>query len=70
MNDNKPEKPAAVILIEAAIQALRQQGITSAYALAKALNEQGITTPRGCRWHAIQVHRIIANGTTERSHPK
>ena len=62
MNDNKP---AAVILIEAAIHSLRQQGITAAYGIAKGLNERGITTPRGCRWHAIQVQRIIANGTTE-----
>jgi hypothetical protein len=54
------------MLIEAAIQTLRQRGITPAYALAKALNEQGITTPDGSRWCAIQVHRIIANGTTER----
>jgi hypothetical protein len=70
MNDNKPEKPAAVILIEAAIGALRQRGITSAYGIAKALNEQGITTPRGCQWHAIQVQRIMANGTTERARPR
>ena len=46
------------------INALRQQGITSAYGLAEALNEQGITTPRGCRWHAIQVQWIIATGMT------
>ena len=44
------------------INALRQQGITSAYGLAEALNEQGITTPRGSRWHAIQVQWIIAKG--------
>ena len=70
MNDNKPEKPAALILIEVAIDALRRQDITSAYGIAKALNEQGITTPRGCQWHAIQVQRIMANGTTERIRPK
>ena len=70
MNDNKPEKPAALILIEVAIDALRRQGITSAYGIAKAFNEQGITTPRGCQWHAIQVQRIMANGTTERIRPK
>jgi hypothetical protein len=70
MNDSKPGKPGAVILIEAAIDALRQRGITSAYGIAKALNEQGITTPRGCQWHAIQVQRIMANGTTERSPPR
>lgn len=70
MNDNKPEKPAALILIEVAIDALRRQGITSAYGIAKALNEQGITTPRGCQWHAIQIQRIMANGTTERIRPK
>jgi hypothetical protein len=70
MNDNKPQKPAALILMEAAIDALRQQGITPAYAIAKGLNEKGITTPRGRLWDAIQVHRIIANGTTERIRPK
>jgi hypothetical protein len=70
MKVNKPDKPAAVILIEAAIDALRRQGITSAYGIAKALNEQGITTPRGCQWHAIQVQRIMASGTTERARPR
>jgi hypothetical protein len=37
MNDNKPGKPAAVMHIEAAIEAIRQQGTTSAYGIAKAL---------------------------------
>ena len=70
MKVNKPDKPAAVILIEAAIDALRRQGITSAYGIAKALNKQGITTPRGCQWHAAQVQRLITNGTTERARPR
>ena len=62
MNDNKP---AAVILIQAAIHSLRQQGITAAYGIAKGLNEQGITTLRGCRWHAMQVQRFLLTGTTK-----
>ena len=62
MNDNKP---AAVILIEAAIHALRQQGITTAADIARALNDQGVTTLRGERWYAMQVQRFLLTGTTK-----
>ena len=64
MNDVNPGKPAALALIEAAIHALRQQGITTAADIARALNDQGITTTRGERWHARQVQRFLFTGTT------
>ena len=65
MNDENLRGPTAVVLIEAAILALRQQGITSAADIARALNEQGITTPFGERWHARQVQRFLFTGTTK-----
>ena len=45
MNDEKPVLPAAFVLIEAAVHALRQQGITTASDIACALNGQGVSTP-------------------------
>jgi hypothetical protein len=65
MNDENPGRLAAFVLIEAAIYALRQQGITTAADIARALNEQGITTPKGDRWHAMQVQRFLFTGTTK-----
>jgi adenine/guanine phosphoribosyltransferase-like PRPP-binding protein len=37
------------------IAALEREGITSATAMAKALNERGVPTARGGRWAAITV---------------
>ena len=68
MNDNKPDQPVWLMRDKAtmaAIQALRQQGITTAADIARALNDQGITTPKGDRWHAMQVQRILTMGTTK-----
>jgi hypothetical protein len=65
MNDENPGGPAALVLIEAAIHALRQQGITTAADIARALNDQGLTTPNGQRWHAMQVQRFLLTGTTK-----
>jgi hypothetical protein len=67
MNGDTPGKPATMVLADAAmdvIHRLRQQGITTAADLARALNERDITTPRGDRWHAMQVQRVIATGMT------
>jgi hypothetical protein len=67
MTDDTPEKPAWLIrdrATMATIQRLRRQGITTAADIARALNDQGIATPRGDRWHAMQVQRVIAMGTT------
>jgi hypothetical protein len=65
MNDNKPDKPVWLMRDEAAmatIQGLRQQGITTAADIARALNDQGVSTPKGDRWHARLVLRIISHG--------
>ena len=37
------------------IAALEREGITSSNAMAKALNERGVATPRGGRWAASTV---------------
>jgi hypothetical protein len=42
------------------IEGVRQRGITTAHGIARALNDQGITTPRGGQWQAVQVQRIIS----------
>jgi len=41
------------------ITALQQQGIASARALAKALNERGSRAPEGGPWQATQVLRLL-----------
>jgi hypothetical protein len=74
MNDNKPDKPVWLMRDKATmatIQGLRQQGITTAADIARALNDQGITTPKGDRWYAMQVQRIITMGPTRaRNHSR
>jgi DNA invertase Pin-like site-specific DNA recombinase len=43
------------------IKALRKSGITSLRAIAAALNEGGIATPRGTgKWSAVQVKRTLS----------
>ncbi len=37
------------------IAALEREGITSSYAMAKALNERGVATARSRRWDARTV---------------
>ena len=39
------------------IAELEREGITSSYAMAKALNERGVTTTRSRRWD----HRTVTN---------
>jgi Recombinase len=39
---------------------IRETGITSANGIAAELNRRGVTTPRGGRWQAWQVQRILA----------
>lgn len=41
------------------IEAIKATGITSLSGIAKALNEQGITTARGGQWQAVQVKRVL-----------
>ena len=42
------------------IQAIRGEGTTSAGKIAEALNEQGITAPRGGAWSPAQVRRVLS----------
>jgi DNA invertase Pin-like site-specific DNA recombinase len=42
------------------IQRLQAGGVASLGALAAALNEEGILTPRGGRWHASSVRNLMA----------
>lgn len=46
--------------IAPAIRELRATGVTSLTGIAQGLNELGIPTPRGGRWQAVQVHRVLA----------
>ncbi|WP_097091405.1 recombinase family protein [Novosphingobium sp. Chol11] len=41
------------------IDEMRNQGITSSAALARALNEGGFVTARGGRWHASTVRNLL-----------
>jgi len=66
MNE-EPDRPTGLLPIEAAIRSLRRQGVTTAADLARALNDQGITTQNGERWHAMLVQRLLAMGTTKRT---
>lgn len=43
-----------------AIAELRAEGVESLTAIARRLNEQGVRTSRGGRWHATQVARVLA----------
>jgi LmbE family N-acetylglucosaminyl deacetylase len=40
------------------IAELEREGITSSTAIAKALNERGVATPRGGRWAAKTLNRL------------
>ena len=39
---------------------LRAEGITTMEGMAAALNERGMQTPRGARWHASSVRNLLA----------
>ena len=41
------------------IAALRSEGLTSLGSLAQALNERGMLTPRGGRWHRSSVRNLL-----------
>lgn len=41
---------------------IRASGATSLHAIAKALTERGVTTPRGGAWTATAVRRVLARG--------
>jgi hypothetical protein len=41
------------------IRKLRRAGFVSASAIARELNERGIQTPRGGKWHLTMVTRLL-----------
>jgi hypothetical protein len=43
-----------------AIRELQAAGVTSLAGIAIGLNDQGIPTPRGGQWQAVQVQRVLA----------
>lgn len=43
------------------IEGIRQEGATSARAIARALNERQIPAPRGGSWQAVQVQRLLTS---------
>jgi DNA invertase Pin-like site-specific DNA recombinase len=45
-------------MVRPMIEGLRASGITTLSGLADALNERGIQTPQGRRWHAMTVKRM------------
>lgn len=48
------------------ISALTTEGITSVAAIAKALTDRGIATPRGAtQWQSVQVRRLLALTSAE-----
>jgi DNA invertase Pin-like site-specific DNA recombinase len=51
----------ALAVLPAIQRIQQQQGISSASGIAKALNEQGIATPRGGRWQGVQVQRVLSH---------
>ena len=42
------------------IEALEEEGITSLGAIAAALNERGMPTPRGAQWYKTSVGNLLA----------
>jgi DNA invertase Pin-like site-specific DNA recombinase len=42
------------------IAAMTAEGCTSLYAMAKALNQQGIRTPRDAQWHPSSVRNLMS----------
>jgi DNA invertase Pin-like site-specific DNA recombinase len=52
---------AAVLPI---VETLRAQGATTLAQLAAGLNERGVRTARGARWHVSSVRNLVARGAT------
>jgi DNA invertase Pin-like site-specific DNA recombinase len=45
--------------LQPVIHALAEEGVTSLGAVAEALNERGMLTPRGGRWHKSSVRNLL-----------
>jgi hypothetical protein len=56
VTDNKPESPAWLMRDRATMATI--QGL-----------RRGTATPKGDKWHAMQVQRVITRGTAQRELP-
>lgn len=56
---NRREAVEIAQILKPHIDALKSQGKTSLYAIAKGLNELGLKTARGKAWQHMQVQRVL-----------
>ena len=57
---NAAQAQARAAELEPTIRELQASGVTSAYGIARALNEREMPTTRGkARWHPWQVKRVL-----------
>jgi hypothetical protein len=62
VNNELKSKPVADVRAEVfgpTIRKLRKAGFVSVKAIARELNERGIPTPRGGKWHLTTVTRLL-----------
>jgi DNA invertase Pin-like site-specific DNA recombinase len=45
--------------LQPVIQEIQEQGVTGLRAIARALNQRGVVTPRGGKWHPTGVARLL-----------
>ena len=58
--ENRAEARSFARSLKPVIKKLASEGITSVRKVSEALNERGIETPRGGRWHPTGVARLLA----------
>lgn len=51
---------ARALALKIVIESLREEGVVSLGGIAEALNEGGMETPRGGRWHKTSVSNLLA----------
>jgi recombinase len=56
---HKQAADARAKALASTIRKLRKAGFVSLKAMARELNEQGIPTARGCKWHRSSVRRLL-----------
>lgn len=60
MNAIKAKATSHAIDLMPVIEVLRDEGVTSLGGIAKELNERGMLTPRGGKWHKTSVSNLLA----------
>jgi DNA invertase Pin-like site-specific DNA recombinase len=56
---SRPNVEKQRLLVAPIIKGLQASGVTTVTSLAAALNERGIQTPQGRRWHPMTVKRMV-----------